>query len=155
MSAHETVAAARTTFTSGITRDVSWRLQQLKAMNQMLLDHRDDFAGALAADLGKHPVEAWLTEVGFLSREIAHTIKHLDGWLQPRKVAVPLELQPAQAVTVLEPLGVVLVIAPWNYPIQLLLSPAIGALAAGNTVVAKPSEMAPACSAVLKRWVPE
>ncbi len=155
MSADETVAAARTTFTSGITRDVSWRLQQLKAMNQMLLDHRDDFAGALAADLGKHPVEAWLTEVGFLSREIAHTIKHLDGWLQPRKVAVPLELQPAQAVTVLEPLGVVLVIAPWNYPIQLLLSPAIGALAAGNTVVAKPSEMAPACSAVLKRWVPE
>ena len=114
MSAHETVAAARTAFNSGITRPLGWRLQQLKAMNRMLLDHRDDFVGALAADLGKHPVEAWLTELGFLSAEITHTIKHLQGWLTPRRASVPLALQPARAFTVLEPLGVVLVIAPWN-----------------------------------------
>ncbi len=155
MSAQETVTAARTIFTSGVTKPLEWRVRQLKAMNRMLLDHRDDFTAALASDLGKHPAEAWLTEVGFLTQEISHTIKHLGDWLKPRKVAVPLALQPARATTVLEPLGVVLVIAPWNYPIQLLLAPIIGALAAGNTVVGKPSEMTPASSAALARWVPE
>lgn len=124
-------------------------------MNRMLREQRDYFATALEEDLGKHPTESWLTEVGFLTSEIAHTIKHLEEWLKPRKAPVPLALLPAKASTVLEPLGVVLVIAPWNYPIQLLLAPAIGALAAGNTVVAKPSEMAPASSAALARWVPE
>lgn len=124
-------------------------------MNRMLREQRDYFADALAEDLGKHPAESWLTEIGFLTSDIAHTIKHLEGWLKPRKAALPLALLPAKASTVLEPLGVVLVIAPWNYPIQLLLAPAIGALAAGNTVVAKPSEMAPASSAALARWVPE
>src|SRR6185312_8264468 len=151
----DTVDAARAVFKSGATRPLAWRLEQLKAMNQMLLDHRDDFTAALAADLGKHPAEAWLTEIGFLTSEIAHTVKHLEGWLKPRKAQVPLALLPARATTVLEPLGVVLVIAPWNYPIQLLLAPIIGALAAGNTVVGKPSEMTPASSAVLARWVPK
>ena len=155
MSAEQIVAAARTAFNSGTTRPLAWRLQQLAAMNRMLLEHRDDFADALAADLGKHPTESWLTEIGFLTGEISHVIKHLQGWLAPRRVAVPLALQPAKASTVLEPLGVVLVIAPWNYPIQLLLGPAIGALAAGNAVVAKPSEMAPASSAAMAHWVPE
>ncbi|MEO6531773.1 MAG: aldehyde dehydrogenase family protein [Specibacter sp.] len=150
-----TVERARQLFNTGVTKPLSWRKQQLTAMNQMLADHRDDFTAALAADLGKHPAEAWLTETGFLTAELAHTVKHLQDWLKPRKAAVPLALQPAKAATVLEPLGVVLVIAPWNYPIQLLLAPVIGALAAGNTVVAKPSEMAPASSAALARWVPE
>ncbi|ALE92266.1 aldehyde dehydrogenase [Arthrobacter alpinus] len=149
------VDAARQLFTSGITKPLDWRLEQLKAMNRMLTEHRDDFTAALAADLGKHPAEAWLTEIGFLTAEIAHTVKHLSTWLAPRKTPVPLALLPAKATTVLEPLGVVLVIAPWNYPIQLLLAPIIGALAAGNTVVAKPSELAPASSAVLARIVPQ
>ncbi len=151
---HETVMAARRIFVSGATRPLHWRLNQLKAMNHMLLDHGNDFIDALAADLGKHPSESLVTEIGFLTAEIAHTYKHLERWLAPRKVPVPPALQPAKAHTVMEPLGTVLVIAPWNYPIQLLLSPVIGALAAGNTVVAKPSEMAPACSAALARWVP-
>ncbi|SEE11084.1 aldehyde dehydrogenase (NAD+) [Arthrobacter alpinus] len=150
-----TVGQARQLFTTGVTKPLAWRRQQLTAMNQMLIDHKDDFTAALAADLGKHPAEAWLTEIGFLAAEIAHTLKHLQDWLKPRKTSVPLALQPATATTVLEPLGVVLVIAPWNYPIQLLLGPVIGALAAGNTVVAKPSEMAPASSAALARWIPE
>lgn len=150
-----TVEKAREVFESGMSKPLHWRLRQLKAMNQMLLEHRDDFSAALAADLGKHPAEAWLTEVGFLTAEIAHTVKHLESWLKPRRAEVPISLQPARASTVLEPLGVVLVIAPWNYPLQLLLAPVIGALAAGNTVVAKPSEIAPASSAALARWVPE
>ncbi|NVM94531.1 aldehyde dehydrogenase family protein [Arthrobacter wenxiniae] len=148
------VAAARAVFDSGVTRPVAWRRDRLKAMNRMLLEHRGDFTAALAADLGKHPSESWLTELGFLASEITHTIKHLDQWLAPRRADVPLALQPAKAHTILEPLGVVLVIAPWNYPIQLVLAPVIGALAAGNTVVAKPSEMAPACAAALARWIP-
>lgn len=155
MSVQESVAAARSVFKSGTTKPLAWRVQQLQAMNSMLVEHRDDFTAALAADLGKHPAEAWLSELGFLTSEITHTIKHLEGWLKPRKASVPLALQPARATTVLEPLGVVLVIAPWNYPIQLLLAPIIGALAAGNTVVAKPSEMAPASSAALARWIPK
>lgn len=155
MSVQESVAAARAVFKSGTTKPLAWRVQQLQAMNTMLVEHRDDFTAALAADLGKHPAESWLTEIGFLTSDIAHTLKHLEGWLKPRKVPVPLALAPARATTVLEPLGVVLVIAPWNYPIQLLLAPMIGALAAGNTVVGKPSEMAPASSAALARWIPE
>lgn len=155
MSVQESVAAARAVFKTGATKPLAWRVQQLQAMNSMLVEHRDDFTAALAADLGKHPAESWLTELGFLTSDIAHTIKHLEGWLKPRKVPVPLALAPARAQTVLEPLGVVLVIAPWNYPIQLLLAPMIGALAAGNTVVGKPSEMAPASSAALARWIPE
>lgn len=155
MNVQEAVTAARELFNTGVTKPLAWRLEQLKAMNTMLLDHRDDFSAALAADLGKHPAEAWLTELGFLTGEIAHTVKHLETWLKPQKASAPLALLPAQARTVLDPLGVVLVIAPWNYPIQLLLAPMIGALAAGNTVVGKPSEMAPATSAVLARWIPE
>lgn len=158
MSTHgiaATVAAARAVFNSGASKPLAWRLDRLKDMNRMLLEHRDDFAAALAADLGKHPTEAWLTEIGFLTQEITHTVANLAQWLKPRKSALPLALQPARATTVLEPLGVVLVIAPWNYPIQLLLAPVIGALAAGNTVVAKPSELAPASSAALARWIPE
>lgn len=155
MGIPETVAAARAVFNTGATRDLDWRVRQLKAMQHMLMEHQDELVAALAADLGKHQAEAWLTEVGFLAGEISHTLKHLDGWLKPRPVPVPLALQPARASTVLDPLGVVLVIAPWNYPIQLLLAPMIGALAAGNTVVGKPSEMAPASSALLARLVPQ
>ena len=149
------MAASRTVFNSGVTRPLAWRLQQLHAMQEMLLAHRDEFTDALAADLGKPQVESWLTEIGFLGSELNHTIKHLESWLKPRSVPVPLSLQPARARTVLDPLGVVLVIAPWNYPVQLLLGPMVGALAAGNTVVGKPSEMAPASSAVLARLVPQ
>lgn len=154
-SISDTVAAARDQFNSGVSKTLAWRLDQLKNLNQMLLDNQEDFAAALASDLGKHPSESWLTEIGFLTAELSHTIKHLPGWLKPQSAQVPISLQPAKAFSMLEPLGVVLVIAPWNYPIQLLLAPVIGALAAGNTVVAKPSELAPASSAVLAKWVPE
>ena len=149
------VAAARAAYDSGATRPLSWRLDRLRAMNRMLVERRGEFASALAADLGKHPSEALLTELGFLIGEIAHTVRHLPCWLEPRRATVPLSLRPGTASVVLEPLGVVLVIAPWNYPIHLVLAPVIGALAAGNTVVAKPSELAPNSSAALARWVPE
>ena len=112
-----------------------------------LVDHEDEIAEALHADLGKSATEAWVTETGFVVREIDHTLRHLRAWTAPRRVPVPLSLAPGRAKVVREPLGVVLVIAPWNYPVQLCLAPLVGALAAGNAVVLKPSEVAPATSA--------
>ncbi|WP_445154188.1 aldehyde dehydrogenase family protein [Arthrobacter sp. Hor0625] len=149
------VARAREVFDSGTTRPLAWRLEQLGNLRRMLVERRGEFAAALAGDLGKHETEAQLTEIGFVTAEAAHLEKHLAAWLKPRPVSVPLAVQPAKAWTELTPLGVVLVIGPWNYPLQLLLAPLAGALAAGNTAVLKPSEHAPATSAALARWIPE
>ena len=149
------VARARELYNSGTTRPLAWRLEQLRSLRRMLADRRTEFAAALERDLGKHATESLLTEIGFVTAEAAHLEKNLEGWLRPRPVPVPLAVQPAKAWTELTPLGVVLVIGPWNYPLQLLLAPLAGALAAGNTVVLKPSEHAPATSAALARWIPE
>ncbi len=142
-------------FDAGTTRPLTWRLDQLRRLRRMLAERQADFAEALAHDVGKHHTEAQLAEIGFVDAEAAHLERHLEGWLRPRRVPVPLAVQPARAWTELTPLGVVLVIGPWNYPLQLLLAPLAGALAAGNTVVLKPSEHAPATSAALARWIPE
>lgn len=149
------VGRARAAFDAGTTRPLTWRLDQLRRLRRMLAERHADFAEALARDLGKHHTEAQLAEIGFVDAEAAHLERHLEGWLRPRRVPVPLTVRPARAWTELTPLGVVLVIGPWNYPLQLLLAPLAGALAAGNTVVLKPSEHAPATSAVLARWIPE
>lgn len=149
------VARAREVFDSGTTRPLAWRLRQLGNLRRMLIERRTDFAEALGSDLGKHATEAQLTEIGFVTAEAAHLEKNLEAWLRPRRVPVPLSVQPARAWTEMTPLGVVLVISPWNYPLQLLLAPLAGALAAGNTVVLKPSEHAPATSAAMARWIPE
>ncbi|WP_018773334.1 aldehyde dehydrogenase family protein [Arthrobacter sp. 131MFCol6.1] len=149
------VIRARAAFDAGTTRPLIWRLDQLGRLRRMLAERHADFAGALARDLGKHHTEAQLAEIGFVDAEAAHLERHLEDWLRPRRVPVPLAVRPARAWTELTPLGVVLVIGPWNYPLQLLLAPLAGALAAGNTVVLKPSEHAPATSAALARWIPE
>lgn len=120
----------------------------------MLRERGGELERALAADLGKPALEAHLTEIAFVADEAALVARNLRRWLRPRRVRVPATLQPARAAVVREPLGVVLVMAPWNYPVQLVLSPLLGALAAGNAVVAKPSELAPATSAALARWLP-
>ncbi|MER7703704.1 aldehyde dehydrogenase family protein [Kitasatospora sp. NPDC097605] len=149
-----TVARLNASFAAGRTRPVAWRKAQLRALRRLLVDQGSVFAAALWADLGKNATEAHTTEIGFTLNEIDHTLRHLDRWLRPRRVPVPLALQPARARTVREPLGTVLIISPWNYPLQLALSPLVGALAAGNTAVVKPSELAPATSAALAEWVP-
>ncbi|WP_216586254.1 aldehyde dehydrogenase family protein [Streptomyces brasiliscabiei] len=152
--ATETVTRLRATFQTGRTKPLAWRKQQLRALRTLLTEHQDDFEEALHTDLGKSPTESHMMEIGFLVREIDHTLRHLDRWLRPSRVSVPLSLMPGRAWTVREPLGTVLVIAPWNYPLNLALAPLIGALAAGNCVVLKPSEVAPATSAVLAHWLP-
>jgi aldehyde dehydrogenase (NAD+) len=148
------VAAVRSRFDSGQTRSFRWRLQQLTGLRNFLLERGPELERALLADLAKNPSESQLTEIGVVLAEVSHTMKSLKSWLRPRRVAVPLALAPASASVMLEPLGVVLIISPWNYPVQLLLSPLVGALAAGNAVVLKPSELAPATSAVIARLLP-
>ncbi|MEU6376004.1 aldehyde dehydrogenase family protein [Streptomyces sp. NPDC046909] len=146
------VTRLRATFRTGRTKPVAWRTAQLCALREMLTEHGADLAAALHADLGKSATEAHRTEIGFVIREIDHTLDHLDDWLRPESAPVPPHLgADATAWTQYDPLGVVLVIAPWNYPAQLLLAPVVGALASGNAVVVKPSEMAPATSAALAR----
>ncbi|MFI6376077.1 aldehyde dehydrogenase family protein [Streptomyces sp. NPDC050546] len=151
----DVVARLRATFRTGRTKSEEWRTAQLRRLRDMLTENGADIAAALHADLGKSATEAYRTEIDFTVREIDHTLDHLAGWLRPEPAPSPVHLGTDVTVwTQYDPLGVVLVIAPWNYPAQLLLAPVVGALAAGNTVVAKPSELAPATSAVLARLLP-
>ena len=149
------VAGLRHNFSTGITRPEAWRREQLGRMRTLLIERGPEFEQALFDDLGKSGTESQLAEIGFLISEIDHTLAHLSKWMRPRRVSVPLAALPATARVVPEPLGVILIIAPWNYPLMLALSPLIGALAAGNTAVVKPSELAPATSALLARTLAE
>ncbi|MFE0820290.1 aldehyde dehydrogenase family protein [Streptomyces sp. NPDC058847] len=151
----DAVARLRATFRTGRTKPVEWRTGQLRRLRALLTENGPDLEAALHADLGKSAAEAQRTEIGFTVREIDHTLDHLADWLRAEPAPVPAHLgADATAWTQYDPLGVVLVIAPWNYPAQLLLAPVVGALAAGNAVVAKPSELAPATSAALARLLP-
>jgi aldehyde dehydrogenase (NAD+) len=145
----------RAAYDSGRTRPLAWRRQQLGRMKALLVEHEAEFLAALAADLGKPRVEAWATDLGIVISEIEHTLKRLDRWSRPEKVRIPLAQRPGRGRVYREPLGVVLVIAPWNYPVHLALLPMMGAIAAGNCVVGKPSEVAAHTSATLARLVPE
>ncbi|MDH6109440.1 acyl-CoA reductase-like NAD-dependent aldehyde dehydrogenase [Kitasatospora sp. MAP12-15] len=149
-----TVTRLRATYTSGRTKPLAWRLEQLRALRALLTEQTEAFQQALFADLGKSPAEAYRSEVGFTLNELDHTVQHLEEWLRPRPAAVPDAFLPAQARVVRDPLGVVLIIAPWNYPLQLALAPLVGALAAGNTAVVKPSELTPATSAAMAELLP-
>ncbi len=109
----------------------------------MFVEQEDRLIDALVADVGKPRIEAYTTEIAFTINEIDHTLKHLDAWTKPAKVKVPLTFKPGSARLHPEPLGTVCIIAPWNYPVQLLFAPLVPALAAGNTAVLKPSEVTP------------
>lgn len=149
------VTGLRFGFDQGITKPESWRRNQLQRLRAMLVEREAEFEAALHADLGKSPLESQITEIGFLTGEIDHALAHLAKWMSPRRVSVPLVVQPASAKVILEPLGVALIIAPWNYPLMLALSPLVGAIAAGNAAIVKPSEVAPATSAALAMYLPE
>jgi aldehyde dehydrogenase (NAD+) len=141
-----TVFAARLAFGSGRTRTVAWRRATLERLRTLIIERESRLTTALASDLAKPPFEAWAMEIGFALSEIEHTLTHLNSWTQPEKVPTPVMFQPGRSRITPEPLGVVCIIAPWNFPIQLVLLPMIAALAAGNAVVVKPSELAPACT---------
>lgn len=148
------VARLRSTFDNGRTKPISWRRAQLRALRRMLTEERPTWEKALKDDLGKPSLEAHTTEIGYVVNEIDHILKNLASWLRPKRVGVPMALAPAKARWVREPLGTVLIISPWNYPLNLALAPLAGAIAAGNSAVIKPSELAPATSGALAELVP-
>lgn len=145
----------RSTYESGTTRSLAWRRHQLEQMNKMLTENEAAFLEALRTDLGKPAVEGFITDIAFVTGEVETMIKKLKKWNKPERVGTPMFNMPAKSHLVPEPLGVVLVIAPWNYPVQLLLVPAASAIAAGNCVVMKPSEVSAATSALLGQLVPK
>lgn len=140
-------------FQSGATQSFAFRLLQLKRLKQIVLEHEKELYSALYTDLKKSEEEAWATEIGFFLNELNYTIDHLKEWMQPHTVPTNLLNQPSTCYTIAEPLGVVCIIAPWNYPFQLLFTPLIGAIAGGNCVVLKPSEFAPATAAVMAKII--
>jgi aldehyde dehydrogenase (NAD+) len=149
------IEAVRKGYASGSLHSITDRKAQLEALRTMLVDHEGTLTDALHDDLGKSAIEAYTTEIGFTINEIDHALKHIGGWAKPRKVSLPLHFRPGSARIHPEPLGTVLIIAPWNYPLQLVLAPLVAAVAAGNTAVVKPSEVAPATAEALDRLLPE
>ncbi|MGB8391253.1 aldehyde dehydrogenase family protein, partial [Mycobacterium sp.] len=152
--AAQIVDGLRATFRSGLTRPAAWRRSQLAQLRRLLIEAEADLLESLRIDLGKSSAEAYATDIGFTLGAIRHLEAHLDEWMAARRVPLGLKLRPGAARIIPEPLGVVLVISPWNLPVQLLLVPMATALAAGNTVVGKPSEVTPHVSAVLAELIP-
>ena len=150
----EIVQQLRDGFHSGVVRDIESRRAQLRSLREMFVEQEDRLIDALVADVGKPRIEAYTTEIAFTINEIDHTLKHLDAWNKPTKVKVPITFKPGSATLRPEPLGTVCIIAPWNYPVQLLFAPLVPALAAGNTAVLKPSEVTPSVSALIEELVP-
>jgi len=120
----------------------------------MLRDEAPQLTAAMGKDMGKPPVEAWLTEVAAVRRDIDGILRRLDSWAAPRRVRVPWQLKPGRAHVTPEPLGTVLVIGPWNYPVRCIVLPLAFALAAGNTAAVKPSELAPSTAELLAGLLP-
>jgi aldehyde dehydrogenase (NAD+) len=147
------IETLREYFQSGATQPYAFRLLQLQRLKQLVLDNEQALYKALHTDLKKTDEDAWATEIGFFLSELNYTIEHLKGWMQPKSVPTNLVNMPSSSFTIQEPLGVVCIIAPWNYPFQLLFTPLIGAIAGGNCAVLKPSEFAPATAAVMRRII--
>ena len=139
--------AQRDFFASGQTRPISFRLEQLKRLKEAILERQEAIVEAAKADLGRPDFEGYF-EIGVLA-ELSYVLKNLKKWAKPEKVSLPLAQLPGSAWVQPEPLGCVLIIGPWNYPFQLVISPLIGAIAAGNCAIIKPSEIAPATSKVV------
>lgn len=145
--------AMRRFYNSGITRDYAFRKQQLLALKRAIIRYEQDIYNALYTDLKRSKEETYATENGLLLAEINVALKNLHKWMRPRRAATNLVNLPSSSFIHYEPLGVVFIIAPWNYPLQLLLVPLVGAIAAGNCAVLKPSEQAPATAEIVEKII--
>jgi aldehyde dehydrogenase (NAD+) len=145
--------ALRNHFNSGATRPQEARRAALRALDSSLREHEEALIAALHADMRKPRFEAYMSDVGLVYAEIDHALRDLDEWMSVEHVSTPLSIQPATSAVHREPLGVVLIIAPWNYPALLLLSPLVGAIAAGNCAVVKPSEETPNTAVIIERII--
>ena len=145
----------RSYYNSGKTKPYAFRKEQLIKLRDAINEYETALHEALYTDLKKSPEECWVTETGFLLSEINNTIKNLNGWMQPDLVSTNLLNMPSSSMVMKDPLGVVLIIGPWNYPLNNLFTPLVGAIAAGNCVILKPSEFAPATAAVMQQLIDE
>lgn len=148
------VADVRAVFATGRTRDVQWRRQQLLGLERLVVDNEAAIAAALHQDLGRKPFEAWLADVASVAAEAADAAKNIGKWTRRKHRRLEFSQLPGRGWIEYEPFGTVLIIGAWNFPFALTLGPAVGALAAGNAVVVKPSELAPASSALMAQLVP-
>lgn len=140
-------------FNSGITKNIDFRIKHLLNLKYGIKANTEKIVTALKTDLGKSPEEAYLTEISIVLDEIDYHIKHLKKWSRPNSVRSGIALLPSRSKIIYEPYGVILIIAPWNYPFQLLLDPLVGAISAGNCAVLKPSRKAPATLKVVSEIV--
>lgn len=147
------LSAMRHWYNTGATKPVAFRIVQLRKLKKTILDLQQEIFDALYTDLKKNQEEAWITEIGFVLAEIKIFERNLQRWAKTETVETNLLNFPSSSFIYKEPLGVVLIVAPWNYPFQLLLTPFVGAIAAGNAVVLKPSEFAPATSFIMKKII--
>lgn len=142
-------------FASNTTRDINWRIQQLKEIKRLVIENEQALIDALQADLGKPAQESWITELSYVTGDVDHVCKKLPKWTQKRRVSTPIVAQPGRSYIHPEPQGTVLIIGAWNYPLQLILAPLVAVIAAGNCAIVKPSELAPAVSKLLATLIPQ
>ena len=152
---NKTVAAQRDFFQSGATLPYTFRVKQLKTLYRAIKQNEAQIMAALEQDLGKCPFESYATELSVVYAEIKHTLKHLRGWMKDQRVPTPVTSFGGRSYIHRQPLGVVLIMAPWNYPFQLTIAPLVAAMAAGNCVVLKPSRYARQTSALLANLIAE
>ena len=150
-----TVARLRSYFSTHATKSYEWRKRQLESLLALVTENEADLFKALSADLHKPVMEAGAGDIVNTAAEVRETLSQLKSWMKPESVHTPIGLQPASSYIVREPYGVMLLIAPFNYPVSLITLPLIAAIAAGNAVVIKPSELTPNVSAVMARLIPQ
>ena len=153
MQLQDAFDSKREYFDKGNTQSYEFRIARLKELKAAIKNHESKILSALYADMHKPKMEAFTSEVGFMYAEINHTIKHLRKWMKPQRISTPMVLQPSSSKVYAEPLGVVLIIGPWNYPFQLLLAPLVGAIAAGNCAIIKPSDNTKHTAAVVDKLI--
>jgi len=143
----------KNTFASGKTKPLPWRIEQLTQIRKMVVEQQDKIFVAMQQDLGRCNMESWTAELGGVISEVDHSLKHLKKWVKPRKVPTPIIAQPGKSYMLPEPLGTILIIGAWNYPLLLVLSPLISAISAGNNAIIKPSELSANVSKLLVELV--
>lgn len=151
----EAIATQREFFESGKTRSLEFRLERLKLLKLALQAHENRLLGALTEDLGKAAFEGYATELGLLHEEINFSLKRLRGWMKPKRAPTPILHFPSDSRILAEPLGVVLIMSPWNYPLQLSIAPLVSAIAAGDCAALKPSRYTPATSEAMEAMIRE
>ena len=153
MDIHEIVESEKHFFRTGVTRGVDFRIDMLKKFRKAIIENDELISAALKADLNKQPFESYMCETGLLLEEISFHIKRLKKWSKTRRVKSGIGQLPGKSYVCPEPYGVVLIMAPWNYPVQLCLMPLVGAISAGNCAVVKPSAYAPESSRVISKLI--